>query len=436
MMWKTICFTASVILLPFTLSAQPASLLEKIDLDAKNIEPKAIEWRRYLHAHPELSNREKNTSAYIADRLKNLGLEVQTGIAHYGVVGILNTGKPGPVIGLRADMDALPLTERTDVPFASRVKTTYNNMETGVMHACGHDAHMAILLSVAEILAKEKKKLRGTIKFVFQPAEEGAPPGEQGGAWLMVKEGVMKNPDIEVMFGLHVIANIPVGLLAYKPGAIMAAADGLNIVVKGVGAHGSSPWDGIDPIPVSAQIIDGLQTIISRQVKLTNEAAVITVGMIHGGVRNNIIPEEVTMTGTIRTLDTAMQSDIHRRIRRTAELIAQSAGATAEVTISRGYPVTYNNPGLTAKAAEVLKTAFGPDHVILTKAWTGAEDFSFYAREVPGFFFMVGACPAGSDPKKAPSHHTPDFIIDEGAIPNGIRAMLHLTLNYMYHPGL
>jgi amidohydrolase len=333
-------------------------------------------------------------------------------------------------------MDALPLTERTDVPFASKVKTIYNGTETGVMHACGHDAHMAILMAVAKILAKEKDRLRGIIKFVFQPAEEGAPPGEQGGAWLMIEEGVMKNPDIEVMFGLHVIAGMPVDFIFYKPEGIMAAADGLNIRVKGVGAHGSSPWDGIDPIVVSAQIINGLQSIISRQMKLTNEAAVITIGMIHGGVRSNIIPEEVSMQGTIRTLDTAMQSDIHRRIQRTAELIAESSGATAEVSISKGYPITYNNPKLTSKSAAVLKNTFGADRIELTPAWTGAEDFSFYAREVPGFFFLVGACPAGNDPKLAPSHHTPDFIIDEGAILNGIRAMLHLTVDYMYHPGL
>ena len=433
-MLKTILITSLFTFLQIISLAQSKKLLSEIDLLAESIEQEAIEWRRFLHEHPELSNREEKTSAYVVQKLKNLGLKVQTGIAHTGIVGILDTGKPGPVIGLRADMDALPITERTDVPFASKVKTVYNNQETGVMHACGHDAHTAILLGVANVLVKEKDKLRGIVKFVFQPAEEGAPNGEEGGAYLMVKEGVMKNPDIDVMFGLHVIANIPVGLLAYKPEGIMAAEDGLTIRVKGVGAHGSRPWDGVDPIAVSAQIIAGLQNIISRQTDLTQEAAVITVGMIRGGIRSNIIPEEVTMVGTIRTLDTAMQRDIHKRIRRTAELIAESAGATAEVMITEGYPITYNDRKLTSKASDVLKNTFGDERVLLTKALTGAEDFSFYAREVPGFFFFVGACPGGNDPKLAPSHHTPDFIIDEGSILTGMKAILHLTVDYMYHP--
>jgi amidohydrolase len=433
-MLKAICISAFFIFLQLVSQAQPKKLLEVLDADTKNIEQQAIEWRRYLHAHPELSNREEKTAEFIAAQLRSFGVQVRTGIAHTGVVGILDSGKPGPVIGLRADIDALPVTERTDVPFASKVKTTYNGIETGVMHACGHDAHTAILLSVAKILSGEKDKLRGKVKFVFQPAEEGAPEGEEGGARLMVKEGVMENPHIDVMFGLHVISNMPVGYIFYKPGGIMAAADGLYIRVKGVGSHGSAPWSGIDPIVVSAQIIDGLQTIVSRQMNLTNEAAVITVGMIRGGIRNNIIPEEVTMIGTIRTLDTAMQHDIHKRIIRTAEMIAQSAGATATVKIPEGYPLTYNNPGLTSRAAAVLKNTFGNDRVKLTKAMTGAEDFSFYALKVPGFYYLVGACPANRDPKTAPAHHTPDFFIDEGAIKTGIKAMLHLTVDYMYHP--
>jgi len=431
---KAICITALITLLPFVSQAQPTKLLKEIDQLAENIEQQAIEWRRYLHEHPELSNREEKTSAYVSQKLRSLGLQVQTGIAHTGVVGILDTGKPGPVIGLRADMDALPITERTNVPFASKVKTIYNNQETGVMHACGHDAHTAILLGVANVLVKQKDKLRGIVKFVFQPAEEGAPNGEEGGARLLVKEGVMKNPDIDVMFGLHVIAGMPVGFLFYKPEGIMAAADGLTIRINGVGAHGSRPWDGVDPIAVSAQIINGLQNIISRQTDLVQEAAVITIGMIRGGIRSNIIPEEVTMVGTIRTLDTEMQHDIHMRIKRTATLIAESAGATADVMITEGYPVTYNNPELTSKASEVLRNTFGKDHVLLTKALTGAEDFSFYAREVPGFFFFVGACPSGNDPKLAPSHHTPDFIIDEGSILIGMKAILHLTTDYMFNP--
>lgn len=396
---------------------------------AKAIEKKVIEWRRDLHANPELSNREFKTAEKIASHLRALGIEVQTGVAHTGVVGVLKGGKPGPVIGLRADMDALPVTERVDLPFASKVKSEYNGIETGVMHACGHDVHVAALMGVAEILAGMKKDLRGTVKFVFQPAEEGAPQGEEGGAELMIKEGVMKSPDIEVMFGFHISANTPVGQINYRPRGIMAAADRFEIKVKGKQTHGSRPWGGVDPITVSAQIVQGLNNIVSRQTELTREAAVISVGLIRGGIRNNIIPEEVELIGTIRTLDTDMQKIVHEKIRLTATKIAESAGASAEVAIQVGYPVTYNDPELTKKMlASVEKAA---DKVVEINAITGAEDFSFYAREVPGFFFFVGGLPEDVKPEDAAAHHTPDFFIDESGIITGVQAMLFLTLDYM-----
>ena len=330
----TTIFTALVtsLLLHLQLFAQaPArSLKETIDQKADQIESKVIEWRRHFHQYPELSNREFNTSKKVAEHLQSLGIEVETGIAHTGLVGILKGKKPGPVIALRADMDALPVVERVDVPFASKVKSTYLGNEVGVMHACGHDTHIAMLMGAAEILSGMKDQLSGTIKFIFQPAEEGAPPGEEGGAGLMVKEGVLKNPDVDVAFGLHIGSGQPVNTLSYKPGGALAAADRFTITVQGKQTHGARPWGGVDPIVVSAQIIQGLQTIISRQTELTNEAAVISVGKIQGGVRNNIIPESCEMVGTIRTLDPNMQKIIHEKIKRTATLIAESAGATAE----------------------------------------------------------------------------------------------------------
>lgn len=407
-------------------------LQTKLDLQAKEIEARVIEWRRHLHQNPELSNRETQTAAYVAEHLKKLGLKVQTGVAHTGVVALLETGKRGPVIALRADMDALPVTERNSLPFASKVKTTFNGQETGVMHACGHDSHVAILMGVAEILVNHKADLKGTIKFIFQPAEEGAPVGEEGGASMMVKEGVLQNPKVEAIFGLHISSVTPLGKLTYKPGGMMAAADTYSVKILGRQAHGSTPWMSIDPIVVSAQIINGLQTIISRQTELTKEAAVITVGRIQSGIRENIIPEEAFFAGTIRTLDTDMQDKIHEKIKLTATKIAESAGAKAEVTIRRGTPVTYNDPALTQKMIPSLQKAAGANNTYEINAITGAEDFAFYQKEIPGFFFFLGAMPPDTDPAKVPSHHTPDFMIDETAFVTGVKAMLNVTVDYLF----
>jgi len=429
-----------IILFVLLIAAQQAiaqvnpKLQTKLDQQAKELETKVIEWRRHLHQNPELSNRETKTAAYIAEHLKSLGLKVQTGVAKTGVVALLETGKPGPVIALRADIDALPVTERNSLPFASKVKTTFNGQETGVMHACGHDTHVAMLMGVAEILTKNKNELKGTIKFIFQPAEEGAPADEEGGAELMVKEGVLENPKVDVIFGLHISSITPLGQLTYRPGGILAASDRFSIKVKGRQAHGSAPWSSVDPIVVSAQIINGLQTIISRQTELTKEAAVITVGRMQGGIRENIIPEEAFLAGTIRTLDTAMQQKIHDKIILTATKIAESAGATAEVKITRETPVTFNDPALTQKMMPSLQKAAGASNTIVINAITGAEDFAYYQKKIPGLFFFVGAMPPDQDPNTVPSHHTPDFMVDERAFVTGVKAMLNLTVDYMYMP--
>jgi amidohydrolase len=407
-------------------------LQTKLDQDAAGIVPKVIEWRRHFHQYPELSNREVKTGEKIAEHLRSIGVEVQHPVAMTGVVGLLKGGKPGPVIALRADMDALPVTERNSLPFASKEKAIFNGQETGVMHACGHDSHIAILMGVAEILAKNKAELRGTVKFIFQPAEEGSPAGEEGGAYLMVKEGVLENPKVDVIFGLHIQSISPIGKILYRPNGLMAASDWFSIKVKGRQSHGSAPWMGVDPIMVSAQIINGLQTIVSRQTELTKEAAVITVGRIQSGIRENIIPEEAFMAGTIRTLDADMQRKIHEKIKLTATKIAESAGATAEVSIESKTPITFNDPVLTERMAGSLVKAAGEQNVMRINAVTGAEDFAFYQQKVPGLFFFVGAMPADQDPSKVPAHHTPDFMIDESAFITGIRAMLDLTVDYMF----
>lgn len=401
------------------------------DEDIQTVEEKVIQWRRHLHQNPELSNREFETAQYIEQHLKSLGLEVKTEVAHTGVVGILRTNRPGPTVALRADMDALPVVERVDLPFASKVKTTYLGKDVGVMHACGHDTHVAMLMGAAEVLVKNKSQLKGNVVFIFQPAEEGAPIGEEGGAALMVKEGVLKDPAVEVVFGIHINSMTEVGKVRYKPGGTMAAADQFNIKVNGKQTHGSTPWTGIDPITIAAQIIQGLNNIVSRQMPLTNEAAVITVGKIEGGVRNNIVPESVEMIGTIRTLDTEMQKSIHQKIKTTAENIAESWGATADVQIITGYPVTYNNPELTAEMLPTVKATAGADNVILAKAVTGAEDFSFYAQEVPGLFLFLGGMPKGLDPAQAGPHHTPDFFIDESGLKLGVGLFCNLVVDYM-----
>ncbi len=427
-MKKQLILLASIFII-FSLQAQ-TELYRLIDEQADAIESKVIKWRHHLHENPELSNREFETARYIEGHLRDLGLEVQTGIAHTGLIGILNTGTPGPVIGLRADMDALPVSERVDVPYASKVRTTYLGKETGVMHACGHDTHVAMLMGAAEVLTNLKDQLKGTLVFIFQPAEEGAPPGEEGGAALMVKEGLLTQTGIDVVFGMHINSQTEVGTVRFKPGGALAASDRLEIRVKGKQTHGSQPWGGIDPVTVSAQIILGLQNIISRQTELTKEAAVISIGKIQGGVRNNIIPEEVEMIGTIRTLDTAMQQKIHDNIRKVATSIAQAYGAEAEVDIQVGYPVTFNDPDLTSLMGPTLKRVAGEDNVVLSQAVTGAEDFSFFAREVPGLFLFLGGMPKGMNPREAAPHHTPDFFIDDSGMKLGVRLFCNMVVDY------
>ena len=411
-----------------------SKLQANIDKMAKDIEPKLIEWRRHFHQNPELSNREVKTAAKIAEHLKSLGIEVQTGVAKTGVVGILKGGKPGPVVALRADMDALPVTERNSLPFASKERTTFNGIETGVMHACGHDTHISILMATAEVLAKNKSELKGTVKFIFQPAEEGPPTGEEGGANVMVKEGVLENPKVDVIFGMHIRSILGLGKIGYRPAGMMAASDWFTIKVKGKQSHGADPWLGVDPIVVSAQIINALQTIVSRQSELTKEAVVITVGRIQAGVRENIIPEEAFMAGTIRTLDADMQKKVHEKLKLTATKIAESAGATAEVTIVSKTPITFNDPALTEKMVGSLQKAAGTENVVLMNAVTGAEDFACYQQQIPGLFFFVGAKPADQNEATIPAHHTPDFMIDERGMLTGLKAMLQLTLDYMFVP--
>ena len=419
-----------LLIISITASAQ-RSVQDRIDAAADKIESKTISWRRDLHQNPELGNNEVRTAKLVADHLRSLGIEVKEGVAKTGVVGILRGGKPGPCIALRADMDALPITERVNIPFASKVKSTYNGQEVGVMHACGHDSHVAILMSVAEILAGMKNELKGTVKFVFQPAEEGPPEGEEGGAPLMVKEGVLENPKVDVMFGLHINSKTEVGQIKYRSGGIMAASDWFTIKVKGKGTHGSTPWTGIDPVAVASQIINGLQQVVSRQTELTKNAAVISVCVVKGGVRANIIPEEVELTGTIRTLDKDMQQDIHARIRRTAINIAEASGATAEISIDNKTLVTFNDPALVQKMLPTFEKVAGKDNVRETEASTGAEDFSFFAEKVPSIFFFLGGMSKGKDPHEAFPHHTPDFTIDESGFKLGVRTFCNLVIDYM-----
>jgi len=408
-----------------------AKLKERVAVSADKIESKCIAWRRDIHEHPELGNRETRTAKMVADHLRKLGLEVKESVAKTGVVAILKGGKPGPCIALRADMDALPIVENPTVPFASKQRSNYNGQEVGVMHACGHDAHVAMLMSTAEILSAMKNDIKGTVKFIFQPAEEGPPEGEEGGAPLMVKEGVMDNPKVDVIFGMHIESDIEVGRIEYKPGAFMASSDWFHIVVKGKGSHGSQPWKGIDPIQISAQIIEGLQSIVSRQMELTKAPVVITVGKIHGGVRNNIIPEECVLDGTIRTLDNAMQKEVHEKIKWTVSKIAEASGATAETTIDTKTLVTYNDPDLVKKMIPSLQSAAGMNNVKEREWVTGAEDFSYYGAKAPAFFFYLGGMPKGKDPKTAPPHHTADFYIDESGMKTGIKAFCGLVIDYM-----
>ena len=417
-----------------TLNAQSNVVRSKTIV--KGIEQKVIDWRRDIHEHPELGNREVRTAALVTKHLKALGMDVQTNVGVTGVLGVLKGGLPGPVIALRADMDALPVLERTPVSFASKVKTIYNGSETSVMHACGHDSHVAILMGVAEVLSEMQKDLKGTVKFIFQPAEEGAPKGEEGGAELMVKEGALKNPNVDVIFGLHINAQLEVGKITYRPGGMFAGVGDLKITVKGKSSHGAEPWSSIDPIVTSAQIINNLQTIIGRNVNITRNAAVVTIGSIHGGNRSNIIPEEVEMLGTVRTLSDTDEELIFDRIRQIVTKTAEANGAEAivELPYSSHYPVTFNNIELTTKMLPSLKKAAGESNVILVPAETGAEDFSFFANEVPGLYFYVGGLPKGQDPKTSASHHTPDFFLDESGFMLGVDAMVNLVADYMEIP--
>lgn len=412
------------------ITIQGQDLYKKIEQLSDKIEPNVVEWRRHFHEHPELSNREFKTAEKIAAHLKSLGLEVKTGVAHTGVVAVLKGGKPGPVIGLRADIDALPVTERVDIPFASKVTSTYNDKAVGVMHACGHDTHIAIMMGVAEVLTEMKADLKGTIKFIFQPAEEGAPLGEEGGAALMIKEGVLDNPKVDVIFGLHINSQTEVGTIRYKPKGVMAAVNAFTIKVKGKQTHGSTPWTGVDPIVASAQIIMGLQTIISRQMPLTKEAAVISIGIIEGGVRSNIIPEEVNLTGTIRTLDYDMRAAIIEKIKHTATTIASSSGASAAVVIHDGYPITYNDPNLTSQMLPTMQRVAGTENVKLVQALTGAEDFAFFSEKIPGFYFFLGGMPKGQKVSEASPHHTPGFFIDESGMKLGVKTFCNMVVDY------
>ena len=401
---------------------------------ASDIEPQVIKWRRHFHENPELSNREFETAKTIAKYLNELGLEVQTGVAKTGVVAVLDSGKPGPVVALRADMDALPVTESVDLPFASKVRTTHEGMDVGVMHACGHDTHVAMLMGAAKILTEKKDQLKGKVKFIFQPAEEGAPRGEVGGAEVMVKEGVLSNPDVDVIFGLHISSAQDVGTVRYKEEGIMAAVDPYRIVIKGKQSHGAYPWLSADPIVSAAQMIMGLQTIVSREVELIDSAAVVSVGMIKGGNRSNIIPSEVELVGTIRSLNPEIRKHIHEAVHRKATNIAESMNTTAEVTLPLDYqyPITYNDPSLMQQMLPTLKSTAGDENTVLTKAVTGAEDFSFFQEKVPGLYLFVGGKSLDVPVNEAPGHHTPEFEIDESGMKLGVELLSNLTFDYMH----
>ena len=407
-------------------NATAQALPLNVDTRIEAVMPKVVEWRRDFHQHPELSNQEFRTAKIIADHLRALGMEVETEVAHTGVVGTLRGGN-GPVVALRADMDGLPVTELVDLPFASKAKGVYQGKEVGVMHACGHDNHVAILMGVAEVLAGLGDELPGTVKFIFQPAEEGTPDGSVGGAELMLMEGVFTNPKPDVVFGLHVFP-FPVGTVATRPEGLMASSDRYQITINGKQTHGAVPWAGVDPIVTASQVVLGLQTIISRQLDATLTPSIVTVGRIEGGVRNNIIPESVELEGTIRTFDAATRTDIHKRIRRTATSIAEAAGATADVVIDRGYGVTRNDPDLLRQMSSTLETVAGDGFIEATQTTT-AEDFSYFANEVPGLFLFLGV--ASDDPTLVHPNHSPRFYADERALPVGVKALTSLTLDYM-----
>ena len=424
---------ASLLLFSLPIFAQKdanSALKKKMDKLAESVESKVIAWRRDFHQNPELSNRETRTAKIIAAHLTALGLEVRTGIAKTGVVGILKGGKTGPVVALRADIDALPVTERTDVPFKSTLRTTFNGVETGVMHACGHDCHAAILMGTAEVLSQVKNDLAGTVVFIFQPAEEGAPKGETGGAGDMIKEGVLDNPKVETIFGLHMAAQLPVGSISYRSGGLQASSDRFTIVVHGKQAHGGMPWGGVDPIVVGCQIVMGLQTVVSRMTPLTETPAVITVGLFQGGVRENIVSDETKLTGTIRVLDAKIQKQVHDNMRRMVTNIAEASGATADINIEIGNPVTYNDPALTKKMYPTLEETAGENNVRVTSPTTAAEDFAKYQERIPGLFFGLGGMAKGKVAAETGPHHSPDFYIDESGFVLGIQSFCHLVVDY------
>lgn len=398
--------------------------------------PQITAWRRDIHQHPELSNRETRTSALVAAQLKKLGLEVHTGIAHTGVVAILKGGKPGPKLAIRADMDALPVTEDVDVPFASKAKGEYRGKQVGVMHACGHDAHTAMLLGLATVLAGMQKDLPGQVMFVFQPAEEGAPPGEQGGASLMLKDGVFRDFKPDAMFGMHVVSSLNVGTVGVRPGPAMAGSDWFKMVVHGKQTHGAMPWNGVDPIVTSSEIIGAAQTIVSRKLNIGDYPAVLSFGIIEGGARYNIVPDQVEMQGTLRTFDAGMRQQAIDNLKDIAQHIAAANGATVETQIPVGdsNPVLINNPALTASVRESIGKAIGGDHVIEAKPWMASEDFAYFANEVPSVYFWVGSTPTGQDALKAPANHSPKFFMDEGALKIGMASMLQATLDFLNAP--
>ncbi len=423
------CFSINLVVLIGVVTFSNAQAQQPVVI-SQQLEQKVIEWRRHLHQHPELSNREFNTAKVIAEHLNGLGLEVQTGIAHTGVVGVLIGGKPGPTIALRADMDALPVIEQTDIPFKSIAKSEYRSNEVGVMHACGHDLHMAMLMGAAEKLSSMKNDIAGTIVFIFQPAEEGAPKGEEGGAELMLKEGLFTQHQPDVVFGIHVWSAGNTGHIGYREGPLMASSDRFEITVKGQQTHGSSPWGGVDPIVAAGQIIGSTQTIVSRQVNITKAPAVISFGIVEGGVRNNIIPDEVYLEGTIRNFDMGNRAQIFKNLKTTAEMTAKATGAEAHVHIDEGYPVTINDIDLTRKMLPTIERVAGKDKVHVNDLVTGAEDFSFFALEVPGLFVFLGITPEGKDAKSAPSNHSPFFYADEKALRTGTELYINWALDY------
>ena len=423
--------TILCVLILMPLSAQSQISPQQLDSLASATQPQVVEWRRWFHENPELSNREFNTSARVAEILTEMGLEPQTGIAHTGVVAIIEGGKPGPLVAIRADMDGLPVTEETGLPFASQVLGEYNGQEVGVMHACGHDSHMAMALGAASVLNSVKEDLPGSVMVIFQPAEESAPVGEEGGAELMLKEGLFEPRKPEAIFGIHVGIGQPGGKIAARAGPQLAAVDSFNLVVHGKQTHGARPWDGIDPIVVAAQIVLGLQTVASRQVDVTQAPSIVTVGRIAGGVRNNVIPDSVEMEGTIRTFDAAMREQIHMRIERTARMIAESAGASIEFKLRYGYPATINNPELTVRMMPTLQRVGGEGGVVSVQPQTIAEDFSYFANETPGLYLFIGNGKPGLDPQTLPSNHSPLFDMYEPSMELGVRAFSHLVVDYL-----